>query len=91
MVQELHIPRRDFLVNFPALSSNFPGPGGMSGSPVFKDNGNICAMFSASLAPSLDDAVWTSSASLLAYLFALELDSVFSDLPGRHSVYARGA
>lgn len=87
VVQELHIPRRDFMVYFPALSADFPSPGGMSGSPVFRTDGAICAMMSASLAPSLDDTVWTTSAALLPPLFAMELDTPFGDLPGRHSVY----
>ena len=88
VVQELHIPRRDsVLLNFPALSGDFPSPGGMSGSPVMNGDGKVCAMVSRSLAPSLDDDLWTSSASLLALLFSMEIELNLDGLVDVFSLY----
>jgi Trypsin-like peptidase domain len=87
VVQELHIPGRDSVVlNFPALTGDYPCPGGMSGGPILNSRGCVCASVWRALPPSLDDDLWTSSASLLAYLFTMEIEVPLDDVPGVHSL-----
>jgi hypothetical protein len=88
VIQERHIPGRGpLLMNFPAITGDYPSGGGMSGGPVLTRDGSVCAAVCRALPPSLDDELWTSSASLLAYLFTMEVEvSLDGGVPCTHSV-----
>jgi hypothetical protein len=86
-VQELHIPRRDAVVlNFPAITGDYPSPGGMSGGPVLTGGGAVCGIVCRALGPTLDDDLWTSSAALLPFLFTMEVEVSLDGLFGTYTV-----
>jgi hypothetical protein len=44
-INQIHAPRRDLAsIPFPVLESDYPDSNGMSGGPVFTEDGNICAV-----------------------------------------------
>jgi hypothetical protein len=74
-IEEIHVPRRDItLLNFPAVTGDYPSPGGMSGGPVITPDGAVAAIVCRAMDPGLDDNRWTSSAVLIQFLLAMRVE-----------------
>lgn len=79
-VSEVHHPIRDrAMLHFPVIQSDYPSPHGLSGGPVFQEDGTVCAI----VASAIDTEDRVSWASLLPQ--ALSLSASFDD--GTQSLY----
>lgn len=66
LVVDVHHLRRDnFSINFPCIYTDARFDGGMSGGPVFNDEGFLCAIISSNLPPSREGESHVSYAALL--------------------------
>ena len=54
VVVDIHEERRDGRLNFPCFQTDARFDGGMSGGPVFNDQGALCGIISSNLPPSSD-------------------------------------
>jgi len=54
VVEEIYPKSRDQLIDSPCFLSDMPINGGMSGGPVFSENGLVCGLLSSSIPPGLD-------------------------------------
>jgi V8-like Glu-specific endopeptidase len=65
-VIEIHKTKRDnFSINFPCIHTNARFDPGMSGGPVFNDQGLLCGVISANLPPSEEGEEHASYAALI--------------------------
>lgn len=66
VVIDIHQHKRDnFSINFPCIYTNARYDGGMSGGPVFNDEGNLCAIISSNLPPTTPKEEHASYAALI--------------------------
>lgn len=74
-VRTIHQERRDAIrLNFPCFQVNARFDGGMSGGPVFSDNGHVCGVISSNLPPEDDNQEHISYASTLWPLMVTPID-----------------
>lgn len=74
-VLELHEEKRDInMLNFPCFMVNARFDGGMSGGPVFNDNGYLCGLICSNLPPSESDQQHVSYVTLLWPALGVNLD-----------------
>lgn len=74
-VREIHNLRRDsFRLNFPCYRVNARFDGGMSGGPVFNDQGHLCGVVCSSLPPFGEDEEHCSYVASLWPLMGLTVD-----------------
>jgi len=74
-VREIHPERRDSArLNFPCFRVNARFDGGMSGGPIFTDNGRLCGVICSSLPASSESEEHTSYATTLWPLMGLPID-----------------
>jgi hypothetical protein len=73
LIDALYARRDSVMVTFPALQGDYPSLSGMSGGPILTHDGRVCGAVCTS-ADSVDD-VWSSTGSLLPYLFAMRIQA----------------
>lgn len=93
-INQIHAPRRDrAIIPFPVLESDYPDSNGMSGGPVFPEQGNVCAVvcrgeevtsYASLLPPALNLRVTMDDETTTLYEL-LERGVVRSD--GSHRLY----
>jgi hypothetical protein len=93
-INEIHAPYRDHAsIPFPVLESDYPDSHGMSGGPVFTEDGNVCAVVCrggtglsyASLLPPALNLTVTRDGETTSLYELLERGHVRSD--GSHRLY----
>ncbi|RFP27443.1 serine protease [Duganella sp. BJB476] len=88
-VLEVYPQSRDsVMAPFPCFLTNARLDGGMSGGPVFDDQGRLCGIVCSSLPPSEDDDSHSSTVSLLWPALVTEMDLPVTGLPpgGKYEV-----
>ncbi len=84
VVEELHIPRRDrFQLHFPCFRTSAHYPGGMSGAPVFTEDGFVRGVVCSEIEMGGDGDAHISYASLVGPSLLLTLEG--NDGPGQPS------
>lgn len=74
-VKEIHPIRRDHIrLKFPCFRVNARFDGGMSGGPVFSDNGKVCGVIVSDLPPSNEAEEHSSYAATLWPLMGIAVD-----------------
>jgi hypothetical protein len=85
-VEERYGQGRDtVMINFPALQGDFPSLSGMSGGPVVAEDGHVCGVICSSV-DSTDGTSWTSTCSLLPFLFTLPVKAQLDGVSGSWSI-----
>jgi hypothetical protein len=76
VVREVHHSRRDaFRLPFPTFRTDARFDGGMSGGPVFNENGHLCGLICSSLPPDNEHDEHVSYACTLWPMVAMQLDA----------------
>jgi Trypsin-like peptidase domain len=72
-LEEIHFPQRDQRLHFPCFLTNARFDAGMSGGPIFSQDGQICGVICSSM--NVVGLGWTSYGSLLGPALAMALTS----------------
>lgn len=87
-VVEIHHEMRDSSrLSFPCFRTNARFEGGMSGGPVFNDNGELCGIICSSMPPYSDDEHYVSYAVTLWPLMGLKIAFPRPDIPAGTSYF----
>ena len=76
IVQEVHHQKRDGVrLPFPCFQTNARFDGGMSGAPIFNDQGSVCGLVCSSLPPSIPDKDHASYVSTIWPMLLIPIDA----------------
>lgn len=76
---EIYLTGRDMgMLPFPCFHTNAQFNGGMSGGPIFNENGNVCGVVCSGLPPSEEYPEYVSYGSLIAAALTIELEIAFN-------------
>ncbi len=93
-VLEVHHERRDSArLPFPCFRTDARFDGGMSGAPVFDENGHVCGVICSNLPPAAPDGEHVSYVSTLWPLLAIPIDAPWDRYPAgtRYPLYEYAA
>ena len=90
IVQEVHHEKRDGVrLSFPCFRTNARFDGGMSGAPVFNDQGSVCGLICSSLPPTTPDEDHASYVSTIWPMLLIQIDAPWGRYPAgtRYCLY----